>query len=212
MTFTNDSRSLVANAPISDYMRGENYSLLPDDPYYDMYRVSSGAASDRFNVSAGTYEGPKWGHAWAHAISDITFSPQSDEVANLTLGATVSGNWYYYTAGFVSLVDLTSAQPLWYYAWNSPGSGTGRPEPSWNYDIRGTIPLASNNNPAFVTQETSLTEGHQYELVMYSACDANGDWEGLSMNVLGLEVIPEPSSLTLLGLGSLALVIVNRRK
>jgi len=82
-----------------------------------------------------------------------------------------------------------------------------------SYDTSGVVPLPYANNLAIVTQETAFTEGHTYRLVMYTDSDASGDWEQVLMNVCGLDIqaIPEPGTLTLLALGSLALFLVRRR-
>lgn len=209
---TNYSRFLFASSPTSDYVEGVHYGVPPDNPYYDQFRVISEATSDWSNVSVYTREGSKLGSALAYAISDISFSPLSDEAANVTIEVAGHGRYETYSEGFVSLVDLTLVQPLWYYQWTGLGGdlrrgGQERPEPYLSYNIAGSIDVSVFNNPAVVTQETAFTAGHSYRLVMYAASDANGDDGGVLMRV---SIIPEPGSFTLLALGSLALVVMLR--
>lgn len=211
--WSNYTTSLVANSPISEYVERYESGYTPTgDPYRDQFfHIYAGAASDWFQVSVATGEGSQDGYAEAYVISEITFSPISTSVGDLTIN---TGPERFWNAGFASLLDVTLNHPmwLWYFVSYYVPQWAGRPEPYLTYDTKGT--LSTNGWPylAPVVQETALTEGHEYRLVTYVECNAYGDSEEAFMNVLGVQIVPEPSSRTLLGLGSLALATWRRRR
>lgn len=204
---TNDSRTVVSSSPVQDLMEGTQYGYVL--PYYIWARPTA----DWFHVSVDTSECNRCGSAGAYAISETTFSPLADAIADVTIRRLGGGIYDAYSEGFVSLVDLTLNRPLWYYQWTGIGNtmgGAGRPEPSWGYDITGNI--NPYPNPAIVVQGTAFAEDHAYRLVIYAASGAYGDDERVFMDLLGLEIVPEPSTFALLGLGTASLAIARRRR
>jgi len=211
---TNYSRTLVANSPVSDYMEYYSYG----NP--NLAAIATATAS-WLQVWNRTYEANKSGGARAYAISDVAFSPLYDAGANLSISITPGGNAETWSDGFVSLVDVTGNRPLWYYEWRrfgttpAPAYVTGRTEPGLTYEFRETIsvwPQGYINPPLVLAQNTALSEDHLYRLVMYSGSDANGDGSRILMTLSGIEIIPEPSTFTLLGLGAAVLMISRRRR
>jgi hypothetical protein len=205
-----NGRSLVANAPFSDYFQAYDRGYTPTGGWLDPYHLYyGGATSSWFHVSVTTRA--QSGQAYAYAISDVTFSPLFDDVANITL--ELSGSLLTWSEGFASLRDVTLDRGLWCYEWawggTLPLGGGGRPEPYLTYDTSGGLPWWLG---PFSTPDTALTYGHEYQLVMYTQTVANGDREQAAFNALGIEIIPEPSAIALIGLGTTALLLARRRR
>ena len=196
--------SLVGSSPISDYMEDVEPS------YPSPGWILAGATSQWFQVSTRTSEGPRIGSSHAYGICDITFAPTSAEVADVILERQLGGQADFWSSGFVSLVDLTLNQPLWYCDWGNYLVTYGRPEPDLSYEIRESFPFGLGTMS--LIQSTEFSEDHLYKLVLLAGCDANGDAESVILNVLGLEIIPEPRVVALLGIGSLALMVRRLRR
>lgn len=66
---------------------------------------------------------------------------------------------------------------------------------------------------AALTLDTDFIAGGTYKLSMYTRTSSEPpDTERILIQLSGLEPIPEPSTFILLGLGSLALAVVRRRR
>ena len=154
----------------------------------------------------------------------IRFSPTSSGLMDVLIDVALLGAALPYSEGFVSLVNVTLDEPLWFHHWgyqgdpDIQGAGADRAEPYLAYDMKERIRFSYMDGKygwgdyGQVSQATNLSEDHEYRLVMYSECNANGDTERVFLDVSGLEIIPEPATLSLLTLGSLALMMVRRRR
>jgi hypothetical protein len=139
-----------------------------------------------------------WG-AGASATSDIWFSPLSNQTTTINIQFA---SWYDFSVSCsVSLLDVTSGNQMWNYRWNSSG---------------GTIQWVSTggtpNRIATLTLNTDFDPSHIYELTMYTEADSNvPDVEQISIQLSGLEPVPEPSTFALVSLGAVAWLTLHRR-
>jgi hypothetical protein len=150
-------------------------------------------------------------HAHAAAVSVTTFSSPIDQMVPFEIRA--SGVRVHYTEGFISLLDVTTDQPLWYQHWGYWGAntirgfGASRPEPFLSYQhanrLEFSYPIAIT-----LTQETQLFRDHEYRLVMYAQGNANADSEAIHLSI----IVPEPSLLSLVGLGALLPILRRGRR
>ncbi len=66
---------------------------------------------------------------------------------------------------------------------------------------------------AALTLNTDFIAGDTYELSMYTGvASIEPETEEILIQLFGFEAVPEPSTLALVGLGSLALAMVHRRR
>jgi hypothetical protein len=195
-----NSRMTVSSVPSSDSM------------YLDGTGILAGEANvDTFGVSAYTDMHGAFGAGWpghnstAGAESEIWFSPTTSGTANIELDFSAAYNWEY-SAGSVSLIDITSSQTLWNYGW---------------YLLSGTVPWSGpygGSGIATLTLETDLNATDSYALDMYTQAFSDSDAEQVSIQLSGLDVVPEtitfvpePSVFVLAGLGVTFLLTLNRR-
>jgi hypothetical protein len=107
------------------------------------------------------------------------------------------------------ILGLTANSELWDYSW-SPIGVTGVPVEiptgnniPWNYDGSGLTQI---------TVDTSFLASDQYELTMMTASQAGGDNEIPNIQLTGLEAVPEPSTIAMIGVGILSLVGMGKLK
>ena len=113
------SRTKNSTLPTSDYLYDESdYFLLPDidDIYRREYAVAS-ASANLFEISAYTDSGvTQWENSLSFAKTEIIFSPLVDALQPIKIDFMGYYEWFF-SDGFVSLIDLTSNQELWDYSW-----------------------------------------------------------------------------------------------
>ena len=142
------SRTNTSTSPISDEI----------DQTIPIYQT--GAAGGVTHAIANTsYFGVSdetgWGFATASASSQIWFSPVADETTSIGVQILAeSETEYYYTAGSITLVDLTANTQLWNYTWN--GIVGGLDNIPWDN--------SSGVESANLNLETSFLASDQYEL------------------------------------------------
>lgn len=200
-TYPAISRTTTSSAPISDEI---------DQPLTDMW---PGVITNYAIANAGSFtvsDQTGWGFANAEAVSQIWFSPSisQNQTLNLQISAFGHGAPLSYTAGLISLLDLTSNFELWDYSWNAGGSvsvpiqvpaGDNIP---WDSQYPGTA------NFSF---DTDFLASDQYELTMTVCSNAGDDTEDAQIQLTGLQAVPEPSADILLAVCS-ALAAVCRRR
>lgn len=151
-----------------------------------------------------------WGFANAEAVSQISFSPLVDQTQNLNISVYALGaglGTRNYTAGQITLLDLTLNSELWNYSWNVYGPDwVPVPVPSGD-----NIPWDSDGYTANFSFDTDFFASDQYELTMITCSDAGDDSESVQIQLTGLQVVPEPSTAAFLALCGISLAIYNIR-
>jgi hypothetical protein len=173
---TTDSRTTSSLTPISDALQvgGEDWARAT----VDMFSISawSSALPDLSSLEFT-------GSSTASAEAALQFSPLQDGRA--TIGIDLTGGGNFLSEGFVSLYDITTDQLLWNY-W-------------WGCCFDGNIPWTSYGSLSTLALEQDFLSSHQYTLTMYTRTSANKDSSFMTMQVSGLQKVPEPSSLFLFG-------------
>ena len=187
-----NSRMTVSPVPTSDEMYAPVSGVLSAQAGTETFGVSAYSSmaglEHAVDVAAGAH------NATAGAESEIWFSPTTSGTANIELDFAAAYEWAY-SAGAVSLIDLTSSQTLWNYGWPS---------------ATGTVPW--NGYPgepvsATLSLETDFNATDSYALDMYTQTFSDQDHELTSIQLSGLEVVSEPATFvpepsTFLHLGS----------
>jgi hypothetical protein len=197
-TYPEIVRTLTSSSPISDEI---------DQPL-----LVFGAPSTNYAIAnAGLFEVSDqtgWGKANAEAISQIWFSPLGDQTQTLNIQISADGSpSIVWTAGQISLLDLTANSVLWSYSWNAGGSGS----------VPVGVPLGNNIpwdslDPSYAnfSLDTDFFASDQYELTMKVCSNAGDDSEFAQVQLTGLQVVPEPSIVLLLVLCGTTLAIFRR--
>ena len=181
-----------------------NTATLPISDEIAFYTTQEGlpnhttASAGLFQVSDTT----GWGFANAEAISQLWFSPLADQTQSINVHISIGSNHGPWTAGEVSLFDLTSNSQLWNYSWSfwSPGN------------IPWDDPQSYGTGPANFSIYTDFSTSHTYELIMQVSSNAGDDSQQVQMQLTGLQVVPEPSTVLLLAMSGAALAIYRRRR
>ena len=148
-----------------------------------------------------------WGFANAEGVSQLWFSPLADQNQALSFQITAYGpGSQAFTAGQASLLDLTSSSELWNYTWNAIGDTSQYPV---------SIPLGLGNIPwvapdfesANFSVTSKLLASDQYELTMIVCSNAGDDLENAEIQLVGLQVVPEPPSFGLFAMCSFSLLL-----
>lgn len=153
------------------------------------------------------------GHSLAAALSTITFSPLATGLS--TFNIDLLGWRQYYGAQLVRLTDLTLGQEVWSYGYSGlganaterferllPSGTTYQQEILWEFTGNG------NESGFNLDLDTFLTATSTYELTLFATVESQApeterviiEWVG------GPAAVPEPSTLALFGLGTLALL------
>lgn len=181
-TYPPISRTTVSSSPISDEI---------DMPFEMFSQVGTNyviANAGLFEVSDRT----GWGRGNASATSQLWFSPLVDQTQTIgiqiyAVGATQP---QMFTAGQVSLFDLTADSELWNYSWSV------RIDP---YAGPGNVPWdPADNSRANFNLDTDFLASHQYELTMMTCSCAGDDTEIVQIQLTGLDAVPEPSVVSLI--------------
>jgi hypothetical protein len=189
---TETTRTTTNTAPVTDEY------LVP----YRLGGAQGGIAyADIFEVSTWTLQGKATGddgslqQIWAYAKSELTFTPYASGTASIDVTFLLGGYAQIYSESMVRLVDLTTGNEVWAVGW------AYRDQPSANALAVAPTSLA-----------TQLDASHFYQLALFARTDARDDWESLTVRVTGLEAVPEPSTLLLVGFGVSAVAIKRRRR
>ena len=128
----------------------------------------------------------------AYATTALTFMPIANGTASIDVSFLLGspGDW---TESMVRLVDLTTATNVWALGWG------------WRDPSMVTL---KNTTTTLMTQFDAT---HQYQLTLLAHSNANGDTQKLTTQVTGLQTVPEPSTLLLMGIGAGAGAIRRRR-
>lgn len=203
VTASSGSSSIVSASPASDMYINQNSDL----PMYNVKWAEADASLFEifgYTSTSGGVEG--FGQSTtssATARTDIFFSPLSSQTTSIDLDFLGANEWYY-SDGYVSLVDVTANQTLWNYGWALMGQGTV----PWTNNYDG---VASQFHAA-VSVDTDFDATHTYELVMNTDTDSNGDTQNVQIQLFGIEAVPEPSACALIGLGVAAWLVIRRRR
>jgi hypothetical protein len=199
-----NSRMTVSSVPIGDEMYAPVSGLLSAQAGTEMFGVSAYSSmaglEHAVDVAAGAH------NATAGAESEIWFSPLASGTANIQLDFGAAYEWEY-SSGSVNLIDLTSGQTLWNYGW---------------YLLSGTVPWSGpygGSGVATLALETDLNATDSYALDMYTQTFSDQDHELTSIQLSGLEVVPElatfvpePSAFVLTSLWVTVLLTLHRRR
>ena len=185
---TNQFRTTISSSPTGD----------------DLILVGPGsggeseAHSSFFGVEA--YSAVFGGQGTASATNLISFAPVTDQTQSLDFQFSSVAR-YYYSSGSVRLFDQTSATELWNYYWDGSTSGNV-PWVSTNFGFTATAQL---------NLQTDFYAAHVYELTMNTSVGSASDTVQAQIELLGLQAIPEPSSIALLLTALPALFAIRRR-
>jgi hypothetical protein len=178
-TFPPTSRTTVSLSPFRDEL---DFPIIMPPPLNGTNHSIANAALFEVSVQTG------FGDANASATSQLWFSPLVDQTQAIGIQITTL-NETVFTAGSLSLLDLTSNSELWNYHWDMGLQANGNVP--WN---SGAWPP----NTANFNVDTDFLASHQYELTMMATSQAANDTEFVDIQLSGLQVVPEPSSFRLL--------------
>jgi len=220
-TTLNSNTNPVSSTPFS---RTQSSTVPFSDSLYDSYGfLKANANAGLFGASTHTDSGPidSYGGGFVDSLvisssafveSDLWFSPLTSQTTtiNIQIGEYLAASPF--VSADVSLLDVTSGNEVWSYG-NGIFNYVGAP-PGITYAIT-LNPVDFSAGPFTLMLDTDLNASDTYELSMLTGCAAGGDEQSTSIQLLsGLETVPEPSTFALIGLGSLAIVMVQatRRK
>lgn len=189
---TGASHTTTSPVPIGDQMYGPVSGLLCAQADAGMYQVSAFTGPGYLDGRAGANQ------AEARAETRILFSPLASGTANVEFDFFGRYSWFF-SDGAASLVDVTANQTLWDSPWTFGG------------------PLWQNNDPSngtasgIISFPTEFAAGHTYALDMYVRTIAANDVEQVSVQLSGIQVIPEPAAFAVVGLGLAGFLAVRHR-
>jgi len=200
------SRTTVSSFPTSDEIDLPTQYSGPD-LYITNHAIASAGLS-------GVSDQTGWGFANAEAVSQLWFSPLADQTLTPNINISARGPDLAdrtFTAGQVSLLDLTLNSELWNYSWNAGGSVAVPIQVSSG----NNIPWDSDGYTANFNLATDFRASDQYELTMIVCSNAGDDDESVQIRLtglqqIGLQEVPEPSTGLLLAMSGAALAIYRR--
>jgi hypothetical protein len=174
-TYPPTSRTTISSFPISDELEFP----IEYSPGVTNHAI---AGAGLFEVWAQV----GWGVANASATSQLRFSPLVDQIQ--TIGIQISAPLLHgFSSGSVILLDVTSNSELWNYSFSYFSSGNIPWDSGSRYSGTATFELA-----------TEFLASDQYELTMVAGGNAGDDTAIDHIQLTGLQVIPELSSVRLL--------------
>lgn len=188
------SRTTTSPSPISD----EFISL---DPFFGGFNNVAMASNSLFGMQVHTDAPGKDSGFDASSSIQMTFLPLVDQNQTINIQFINTAN-IEFTSGAVSLLDLSSNTELLDYVW-----------PSSINEPFGNVPFindGSGNFNANLNVDISFLASDEYELIMQTSSNANGDDEFSQIQLSGLQPVPEPSSASLMVLALLVLPIMRR--
>jgi hypothetical protein len=205
------SRITGSATPISDAL---HWTVFDSSDIFTVYQsAGAAAAANTFGVDASSNTGDlfleqRLRYALASATTTLTFTPLADGLAPLVIDLITGSTSSFWSEGSITLDNLTTGEQLWTYGWDSNGSGgIWRPH-TFGYDLLSS-PLYADGP---LSAETALRSSEQYRLSMYTQTQAAGDRQLISLQVSGFHTVPEPASITLLGIGCAVVVAAQRRR
>jgi hypothetical protein len=182
-----DSRSTSSSSPIVDHMMNSTYGYAHANASAFSVLADADATGSR-----GTF--PSTG---ATATSILDFVPLADEIGSMALNVAHRGSPAY-TEVVVQLLNLTTNQLLWDIGWSFGNSA------EWiNYRLQ-----FPDGAP---TLSTAFSHTNLYRLTMSTRVGASGDSQRVSLQLSGIQSVPEPASLSLLALGAVAVTAARAR-
>jgi hypothetical protein len=151
--------------------------------------VSTWTSQGKFRPEDGSLD-----HIWAYTTTALTFMPLVGGTTPIDI-TFLTGGMAYYSESMVRLMDLTTMTQVWAFGWGYKEELARR---------------AMVGSPT--TLATTFDAAHVYELTLFGRTDARDDNQTLTTRVSGLQPVPEPSTLLLVGLGVSAAAIKRRRR
>jgi hypothetical protein len=202
------TREMVSAAPLSDAL------LVPVTPNPGLpalpSEVGAIAETDLFRVHAETSSfapTPLWASS-SLAKTDLVFRPvlTASGTIDITLTPAINTGANHWSEGTIRLVDLTTMDTVWDVGWDSVVAGATPDHGFWRPPTYHTIlynaPLYTAGTLAF---DTDFDASHAYALTIYTLTQSQNDSQGIALEVTGLHVVPEPSTVWLFGLGVIGL-------
>jgi hypothetical protein len=207
---TPHTRETTSSTPLSDSLLAASIPN-PAFPWIPSF-VGAIAETDFFRVHANTATlpslTPPFWSALSVAKTELMFSPLTSATTTIGLTLTTAGSNDFWSEGTMSLYDVTANQYVWNHGWDAtPLVDTQFGPPEYGHLLNGT-PL--NLGPLHI--DTAFDLSHQYRLTLYTLTHAQNDRQNITLEVSGLHVVPEPSTLWLVGIGVAVSVGRHRRR
>jgi len=196
---TNYVRTSVSANPVSDSIYHPVSGVLEAEANAGLFSISVLTAADGRNDALRLSSN-------ARASSELWFSPLTSETTPINLQFSGWNQWYY-SGGSVSLFDVTSGEEVWNFWWQGSIQGTV----PWTFDDLEPGVLVHTAN---LMLETDFIAGNTYKLSMHTgSTSVPADSQRILIELSGFDpiVVPEPTVLSLIGLGALGLVLLRRR-
>jgi len=199
-TTANFSRTLTATVPISDSLYGVVSGALAAENNAGLFEIYVNTPS------IAQIEPNIWQNA-ASATCTIWFSTLTSRTETINIQFSGGDHWLSDCGASLSLLDVTSGDAVWNYGLPVP---VGQPDGSYSWAPWVYTGYPGSAGPGTLTIDTDFKADDIYQLTM-SASSLSGNYPdspSVSLQISGLEPVPEPSTFALLGLGSLALAMV----
>lgn len=182
-TSTDTTKSLESSNGIAGTLDGTMLALPIERPEL-LNEVWASGTADMLALSSYTFAQEQYGSAKTIAESVVDFAPVADGTATIGLSAVLGGPLSAYSDGSVMLEDLTTGLMLWNYYWDC-------------CFLNGNMPWVGFTATLLLQQ--AFDSDHLYRFTtQLSTNSASGDVQRATLNVSGVQAVPEPASLTLL--------------
>jgi hypothetical protein len=189
---TPSTRTTTDTAPVSDALMGPGYYYAFDGATSsaEMFEVSTWTLDDRNLPVDGNLSA-----FHAYATTTLTFKPIISQTALIDVSFLLGGESKTWSESDVSLVDVTTATTIWTLGWG------------WRDYL-----TALTVTDAPTTMATEFDASHVYRLTLFGHTGSRDDSQTLTAKVAGLQAVPEPSTLLLVGIGAGAAAVNRRRR